>query len=1057
MKIDYLLPLIAAIHLLCCPYTKVEESFNLQAMHDILYHRLNLTQYDHLEFPGVVPRTFLGPMFVCSLASPAFALLQVLGCSKIWTQYLVRAVLGLCVLGSYHVFRKAVEFVLGAQVAVWFVSITLTQYHFMFYLSRPLPNIFALPLVLLALTGWLRRRYSLFIVASAAAIIIFRGELALFLGLILLFELVYRHITIPKLFRVAAPAGVVFLSITVLIDSVYWGRLLWPEGEVLWFNVVMNRSHEYGTSPFLWYFYSALPRGLGATFLLVPLGAIMDIRVRRILMPAFFFVLLYSFLPHKELRFIIYVFPLFNVVAAAACSRIWEARRQSSIHLLLALGTAGHLVLNCLFSVLLLCIATQNYPGGVALSNLHYMERSEVNVNIHVDNLAAQTGVSRFTQENLLWTYNKTENLKNGSPEMFAYTHLLLEARSKYSPNLKPYSRTHDIIDVVEAFSHISFNYNSFLPMRIKTKPALFTLRRKKEFAKLFEAAFADDEPLEREGDLVSDELLTSNLPPSMDNENDEMDKDETLSKEQATETNLPAETSMVKKIVKERVKQLKRRKRKVTLEDKLASEDFETDSVPLSDLDLAKQEPFEEEENTLCEGMEDVIEKETNILEARVEENLKEEKIDKLEVGDVEEILEEIDIFVDKMEENALDEKIDEILAEKSKDVNVKEKIKALIREEKEEEERLKKKLKPIKGKLDILLAEKKNAKASKGLRDQGGCVNCVDSNKDNQILSIEEAAISDPLESDSSSSKKDILEALSETSLKPVETILDVNFKVLQTIQSFEPDLSVEEDDIARVPVISPLPSKDSGPLLASIKPHISLTEQISKSELLLAPDASAEYTLISTDSIQQAFAESTPQPLEMSTISPMVLDSISLKNDLYSDDLLVSITDVVEKSQVLSEPLVPTPVLVSSPSTSAPLLATPIIPSPTELTSVENLQTVPTSAHVENSIVEVSDNDKEAAKEDKQDLYSVESNNVNINTEMEAASSKLPPPVDTPSDPVTGKASSEEHATTSLPLPPPVARKQADEFVTHHSRDGIKMDPSDRNLSANTSVAQ
>jgi len=124
---------------------------------------------------------------------------------------------------------------------------------------------------------------------------------------------------------------------------------------------------SFQTSPFLWYFYSAIPRSLLSSLFLVPIGLYVNRRVRVLLLPCLLFMFFYSFLPHKELRFIIYVIPVFNVCAAAGCDQIWKNRGKGLVPALLSVGILFHLVLNSVIATGFLAVSRMNYPGGTAL------------------------------------------------------------------------------------------------------------------------------------------------------------------------------------------------------------------------------------------------------------------------------------------------------------------------------------------------------------------------------------------------------------------------------------------------------------------------------------------------------------------------------------------------------------------------------------------------------------------------------------------------------------------------------------------------------------------
>ncbi|KAL6569275.1 dolichyl-P-Man:Man(7)GlcNAc(2)-PP-dolichol alpha-1,6-mannosyltransferase [Orobanche minor] len=230
---DMLLGSIATFYVFMAPYTKVEESFNVQAMHDILYWRHHIEKYDHLEFPGVVPRTVIGALLVSILASPFVLIANLLQLPKIYSLYAVRLVLGCIILCTLRFFRIQIRKNFGLQVEAFFVLLTAIQFHMMFYCTRPLPNILAFGLVNLAYGYWLKRSFYAALNSLIFATIIFRCDILLLVSPLGLELLLSRSISLRKAVLSCGTTALFCIGLTMLVDSVLWRRLLWPELEII--------------------------------------------------------------------------------------------------------------------------------------------------------------------------------------------------------------------------------------------------------------------------------------------------------------------------------------------------------------------------------------------------------------------------------------------------------------------------------------------------------------------------------------------------------------------------------------------------------------------------------------------------------------------------------------------------------------------------------------------------------------------------------------------------------------------------------------------------------
>jgi len=381
-----LLVLSVGLLLYRCPYNKVEESFNMQAAHDLMTYdwrdyEVMKTKFDHMYFPGVVPRTFVGAVSLSAVSFPLHVMIN----TQAWLyghvatvpgQILVRAVLGCWLCWCHRSFSRAVSRKFGTtdgiNVGCLTTLLTALQFHMPFYMSRTLPNTFGLSGCLLAFAAWLDGRPLTCLCWIGSCAVIFRCDLLVLLAPLALQMLIAREIPFFRSLMVGLLVCLAAVAATVAVDSYFWGDhpafresflemmgrrgVVWPEAMVFLFNTLHDQSHNWGVQPWHWYVTSAVPRALNAGMALLPVALLglqrprSDASVADIVrsgclyldkksgdasrklrkqceamyyaLPAVLFVALYSKLPHKELRFIFPALPLLTLLEAVGLQRL---------------------------------------------------------------------------------------------------------------------------------------------------------------------------------------------------------------------------------------------------------------------------------------------------------------------------------------------------------------------------------------------------------------------------------------------------------------------------------------------------------------------------------------------------------------------------------------------------------------------------------------------------------------------------------------------------------------------------------------------------------------
>lgn len=139
------------------------------------------------------------------------------------------------------------------------------------------------------------------------------------------------------------PIGAVAVGISTVIDCIFYGKLTLVQFSFLKFNIFHGVADFYGSHPWHWYLTQGFPVIIGPHLPLFLHGCSLAFKKYKILLAAVVWtIIVYSFLPHKEFRFIYPVLPFCMVFCGISLASL-KAWRRTAAFLILATNLAASL------------------------------------------------------------------------------------------------------------------------------------------------------------------------------------------------------------------------------------------------------------------------------------------------------------------------------------------------------------------------------------------------------------------------------------------------------------------------------------------------------------------------------------------------------------------------------------------------------------------------------------------------------------------------------------------------------------------------------------------